>query len=144
MMGARPRHASHCRWLMYALDQLAGVLERLVKAAARYELCDGVAAVRHLLGRFVKHAETGGPISLRIVLQVHRLDAEIEPLRRRVDGLSGDRIFLAQDRASPSTRKQVRLAEFMITLSPMTLRSNGFSSTLSGIVVAPLSETAGP
>jgi hypothetical protein len=36
----------------------------------------------------------------------------------------------------------VRLAELMITLSPMTMRSNGFSSTLKGIGGAPLWETA--
>ncbi|HEX2366376.1 MAG TPA: hypothetical protein VHJ00_15290 [Bradyrhizobium sp.] len=36
---------------------------------------------------------------------------------------------------SPSIRKEVRTPELMMTLSPMMMRSNGFNSTLSGIVV---------
>jgi hypothetical protein len=102
---------------------------------------DDVAAVRHLPGEFVKQTETGGRVWLPIVLQIHGLDTEISPLRRRVGGLGSDRILVARIGTSPSTRKQGRLAELMITLSPMTMRSNGFSSTLSGIVVAPLWET---
>src|SRR6201996_5507906 len=35
---------------------------------------------------------------------------------------------------SPSIRKELRVPELMMTLSPMMMRSNGFNSTLSGIV----------
>src|SRR6202171_6366796 len=91
--------ASGRQQFFFALDQFPDFLERLVERATGNEIVYGVD--RHAGGwigiaQILEQAEIRGPVSRDIVLQIHGLNAEIEPLGRRIGGLGGDGVFLTK------------------------------------------------
>src|SRR5450631_2262092 len=59
---------------------------------------DHIAGAWNSLAQVLDETEIGSPVSRDVVLQVHHLDAEIEPLDRGVGGLRGHGILFAKDR----------------------------------------------
>src|SRR3981189_778234 len=83
------------------LHQLPDFLERLLESTARTVIVDGVdhiARARKSFPQLLDEAKIRSPIPRNVVLQVHHLNAEIEPLDRRVGGLRRHGVLLAKDR----------------------------------------------
>src|SRR5258708_13057627 len=83
------------------LHQYSDFLESLVESAARNMIVDGVDRIAggwQRVPQLFDEALIRHPIFRDVVLQVHHLNAIIEPLDRRVGGLRGDRVLLAKDR----------------------------------------------
>src|SRR5258708_27566130 len=84
----------------------------------------------------LEQAEIRGPVSRDIVLQIHGLYAEIEPLGRRIGGFGTDGVLLAKQARVAVDQERGTEPELIRTTSPITIRSNGFSSTRSGTIIS--------
>src|SRR5665213_2119269 len=86
--------------LVFDLHQFPDFLEALVESSPGNMMVDGVDAVagsRNGLAQLLEEARIRSPVSRNVVLQIHHLDAVIEPLDRGSGGLRGHGVLLAED-----------------------------------------------